>query len=314
MNKTPIALIALACAVSALGCESGAEEADVAVNDTTAAGSADSGPVTVADAGLQTPESVLHDADLDMYLVSNINGAPLDKDGNGFISLVAPDGRIADLKWIDGAEEGVRLSAPKGMAISGDRLYVTDIDTVRVFDRNTGAPVAAYGIEGATFLNDLHAGNDGSIYVTDTGMRAGAGGFEPSGSAAVYHMTPAGQVQTIIAGDSLAAPNGLTIRGNRLVYATFGADRVWALDEQGNRSPVATLPSGSLDGLVTLPDGQLLVSSWQGEAVYRVGMDGTATPVAENIPSPADIAYDAQRNRLLIPVFNENRLEFRPLQ
>ena len=43
--------------------------------------------------GLSTPESVLYDADDDRYLVSNINGKPTDKDNNGFISALSPDGR-----------------------------------------------------------------------------------------------------------------------------------------------------------------------------------------------------------------------------
>jgi hypothetical protein len=56
--------------------------------------------IRVADVGLSTPESVLHDAVADVYLVSNINGSPLGKDGNGFISRLAPDGSLLELKWI----------------------------------------------------------------------------------------------------------------------------------------------------------------------------------------------------------------------
>ena len=42
--------------------------------------------IEVTDVGFQTPESVLHDTTADVYLVSNINGAPAEKDDNGFIS------------------------------------------------------------------------------------------------------------------------------------------------------------------------------------------------------------------------------------
>ena len=71
----------------------------------------------IADAGFSTPESVLHDAASDVYLVSNINGNPLDVDGNGSISRVSFDGTVAQLKWIEGGANGVTLNAPKGMAI-----------------------------------------------------------------------------------------------------------------------------------------------------------------------------------------------------
>src|SRR5262245_55231562 len=80
--------------------------------------------LTVADSALNTPESVVHDTTGDVYLVSNINGSPVQKDGNGFISRVSPDGRIAEAKWIAGGVNGVTLNAPKGMAIKGDTLFV----------------------------------------------------------------------------------------------------------------------------------------------------------------------------------------------
>src|SRR5204863_1559288 len=81
--------------------------------------------------GLATPESVLYDAEGDRYLVSNINGSPFDKDNNGFISVLSPDGDVKTLKWIEGGKNKVKLDAPKGSAITGGILYVADITTMR---------------------------------------------------------------------------------------------------------------------------------------------------------------------------------------
>src|SRR6187431_1344942 len=62
------------------------------------------------DATLTTAESVLYDKANDVLYVSCINGVPPDKkDGDGFISRVALDGKIKDLKWVTG------LNGPKGM-------------------------------------------------------------------------------------------------------------------------------------------------------------------------------------------------------
>ncbi len=94
--------------------------------------------------------------------MANIDGNPSEADGNGYISRVSPDGEILDLKWIDGSSGGVDLSAPKGMAISGGLLYVSDITEIRLFDANTGAPKGMVAVPGATFLNDVAAGPDGS--------------------------------------------------------------------------------------------------------------------------------------------------------
>ena len=61
-------------------------------------------------------------------------------DGNGFISMVAPDGRVLALKWIDGEATDITLNALKGMAIASGTLYVADITAVRMFDLRTGRP------------------------------------------------------------------------------------------------------------------------------------------------------------------------------
>ena len=79
--------------------------------------SEDDEPEEVRVQGFSTPESVLHDDRSDVYLVSNVNGSPTDKDDNGFISRITPEGEIENLKWIDGALGDVTLHAPKGMAI-----------------------------------------------------------------------------------------------------------------------------------------------------------------------------------------------------
>src|SRR5690554_226044 len=202
--------LSVAFAAAFAACEGGGRPAEEAgVPDTAPAAAAEApGAVTVADVGFQTPESVLHDSAADVYIVSNINGNPTDKDNNGFLSRVTPDGQVATLKWVEGGQNGVTLHAPKGMAIKGDTLFVADIDTVRMFHRETGAVLGARGVPNATFLNDMTVGPDGTVYVTDMGVRAGAEGFEPSGTAAVYRFGPDGQPQAIAQGDALSSQIG----------------------------------------------------------------------------------------------------------
>src|SRR5205085_3158015 len=94
--------------------------------------------MTVNDS-FKTPESVLYDEAGDRYIVTNINGGPVDKDNNGFISLVSPAGHVDSLAWIQGGRGGVTLNAPKGTGIRGDTLFVADIDELRMFSRTSGA-------------------------------------------------------------------------------------------------------------------------------------------------------------------------------
>lgn len=266
--------------------------------------------MVVEDVGFMTPESVLHDAQSDIYLVSNINGAPLEEDGNGFISRLAPDGEVQELRWIDGEADDVTLNAPKGMAIVGGLLYVTDIDVVRVFDQATGEPVGEYPVEGASFLNDLTTGTDGTVYVSDTGVGAD---FSPTGTAAVYALRD-GAWEALATGEALANPNGLLAVDNAVLMVPFGGSSVFRLPTDGGEPSVqAELPAGQLDGVVRSADGALLVSSWEGQAVYRVSTDGSVETVVDGVEAPADIGWDAQRNRLLVPLFMGDAVQIHPM-
>ena len=58
--------------------------------------------------GFKNPESTLVSRVGDHIYVSNVNGAPTEKDGNGFISKISPDGKMIKADWATG------LNAPKG--------------------------------------------------------------------------------------------------------------------------------------------------------------------------------------------------------
>ena len=285
-------------------------------SDAPPAASADSAaapPPTATDsftvAGFSTPESVLHDEVADVYLVSNINGNPVGKDDNGFISKVAPDGTVQQLKWIDGAMPNVTLHAPKGMAIIGDTLFVADIDSVRAFSRMDGGPLGARGVPGSTFLNDLAAGN-GVLYVSDSGLKPD---FSSSGSDAVYRFE-GNRAVALLRDTMLARPNGLAVGPNGIIVVPFGAKTAWLIPTTGGSKTVAaTLPAGQLDGVVRQSDGSIIVSSWESNTVYHVTPQGEVHAIMPNMESPADIGLDAKRNRVLIPLFNPNRVEIRGL-
>ncbi len=261
--------------------------------------------------GLQTPESVFYDADQDVYLVSNINGQPLDADNNGYILKVSPD-TLKGETWIEGGKNNVTLNAPKGMAVLGDTLYVTDITTVRKFDRKSGAAKGEVAIPGSTFLNDLVS--DGkSVYVSDSGMKAGAGGnFEGTGTDALWQIT-GDKPKKIASGKDLGRPNGVEIADGKLWVVTFAANELYQVDK-GKKTNAVKLPKGSLDGLVHLADGTFLASSWESDSVFRGSATGPFNEVITNVKSPADIGYDTKRKLVLVPHFMENKVTVHALQ
>ncbi|HEU4613489.1 MAG TPA: SMP-30/gluconolactonase/LRE family protein [Kofleriaceae bacterium] len=268
-------------------------------------------PLSITE-GFSTPESVLYDADADVYLVSNINGEPSGTDDNGYITKVSPDGKITEPKWIDGANGNVKLDAPKGMAIVDGVLYVADITAVRRFDAKTGEPKGDIEIKGSTFLNDIAPAPDGGIYVTDSGLDAK---FAPTGTDAIYHLAKDGKLKTVIKDKSLGNPNGISAGADNSVWVvTFGSGEIYQVNAKGKKVSPQKLPKGQLDGIVELDGGDVLVSSWEGQAVYRGKPGGEWKPAVENVKSPADIGWDSKRKRLLIPIFQGNTVILHPLE
>ena len=259
----------------------------------------------IGDIGLQTPESVLHDEAADRYLVSNINGDPLGKDDNGFIARLTPQGRLDALKWIDGARKDVTLSAPKGMAISGGKLWVTDIDHLCWFHAKDGRQLRRIEVAGATFLNDLAAGDNGDVYLTDSGFGAG---FKPTGSDAVYRVDRDGEVHVVARSPELGRPNGVLFSGGALRVVTMEGGLSFQLGEGGARSDVVELRTGGLDGVVEDATGRLWISSWHGKGVYRGVPTGPFELQLQGLEAPADIGIDKKRQRLLIPLFKANKV------
>jgi hypothetical protein len=254
--------------------------------------------------GLASPESVVYDAENDRYLVSNVNGRPDAKDGNGFISALSPDGRILNLKWLEGGRAGVLLDAPKGLAIANGTLYVADIDVVRLFDARSGKYNGAIGVAGSTYLSDVSPGKDGELYVTDAGPPRGS--LDAVGTEAVYVIR--GTVAKKIAQGSLGRPTSVVWTEDGVVVAPFGSSEVYRLDANGQKTDITKTPAGGLAGVVKLGEW-FFVTSFQSDSVYRGKLGGRFDVALTDQIAPADLAYDTKRGRLVVPHFTSNTVD-----
>ncbi len=153
--------------------------------------------------GLKNPESALPDTKAGIIYVSNVNGTPTDKDGNGFISKVSPEGKIVTAEWVTG------LDAPKGLILSGTKLYVSDIDKLVEIDTATGKITAKFEAPGAKFLNDTAVDKDGNIYVSDMATN-------------VIWRLSGGKFEKWLESAALKNPNGLYVEGDTLIVAAWG--------------------------------------------------------------------------------------------
>jgi hypothetical protein len=261
-------------------------------------------------ANLQGPESARYDSDLDVWLVSNMNGAPGKRDNNGYISRLRPDGTPYNLKFIEGGKKGITLNAPKGLAIKGDTLWVADIDFARAFNKRTGELIANVSTR-AKFLNGATVGHDGAIYMTDTGVIFGPkGDVSHPGPDQVLRITRAG-ANAAFTSPKLEGPNGITwdSKESRFVIVSFLGKGIygWKPGDQDVKS-LGSGP-GQQDGVVVLPDGRLLVTSWADSSLFVLDKSGSRK-VVSGVASPADIGFDEKDSRVAVPQLLENKVQF----
>jgi dipeptidyl aminopeptidase/acylaminoacyl peptidase len=321
LSRTPTLTLTLATALSlGLGAcnrrDSGAT--DRAMADSAAVYEKESGMFRKVGEtpNLQGPESARYDRDLDVWFVSNINGTPLQKDNNGYISRLRPDGTPYTIKFIEGGKKGVTLNAPKGLAINGDTLWVADIDVARAFNKRTGALIANVSTQGrARFLNGAAVGPDDAVYMTDTGVLFGSKGeVSHPGPDQVFRITRAG-AKAVLTSPKLEGPNGITwdSQQRRFVIVSFLGKGIYGWKPGDKDIQSIGSGAGQQDGVVFLPDGRLLVTSWADSSLF-VLENGQARKVASKVPSPADIDVDPKDSRVAVPLLMENRVEFWEVQ
>lgn len=296
---------ALACSVVALlawGCGSGGEAGDAddaGSAETTSSTTQDTADRVLAVTGFSGPESVRYDPDQDVHFVSNFNGDGGARDADGFISRVGPEGEIRDLRFMTGTEEAP-LHAPRGMFITGDTLWAADVDGVHGFHRGTGEQVRFTDFTSFDpgFLNDVAAGPDGALYVTDTG------------ESRLYRMR-GDSVRVAVEDSLLGPPNGITweSEGSRFVLAPWGGTqtiRAWS-PVDGSLTELGSSPGGNFDG-VEIVDGRVLLAS-QADSSLHVLRDGRGRPVIRVAGRPADIGVDTRRRRVAVPYIALDRVD-----
>ena len=235
---------------------------------------------------LQVPESVLYDAEREILYVSNIAGSePWADDGNGSIARVALDGKVIDARWVTG------LNGPKGMGLRDGFLFVTDNDDVVAISIDEGRIVERIPVPGAGQVNDLSVGEDGTIYITDSGLDK------------IYSLVD-GEFNTIV--DGLTALNGVHYSDGELLFVDDGGLHI--ANDDGSFETIASGMEGRVDGVERVDADSWLVSCWQG-TVYYVTRDGSVTLLLDGRPeeiSAADLGYDPVNKIAYFPGFWKN--------
>jgi DNA-binding beta-propeller fold protein YncE len=242
MKKISLVFIAILVIVSSCKPKPAAEDESASMPET----SIKLTQLWASDTIFKTPESVYYDADQNILYVSNINNGPDVKDGNGFISTMGPAGNIISLEWVTG------LSAPKGMGVFDEMLYVTDISDLVIIDIMESAIVDRIPIEGAAFLNDVAIDGNGKVYFSDSG----------TGKIHVYEN---GEVKEWIT-EGLERPNGLYIEEDRIMLTSSGSADLKIIDPATGEFTTVTEGIGAGDGVEYSGfEGYYITSDWNGE-------------------------------------------------
>jgi sugar lactone lactonase YvrE len=251
--------------------------------------------------GLAQPESVVQDPTTGSIYVSNIAGAIMQKDGNGFIARLRPDGTIIEREWVKG------LNAPTGMALRDRTLYVADVDELIEINVASGEIAKRYPAKGAIFLNDVAVAEDGTVYVSDTPMNT------------IWRLKD-GALEPWLANDALNGPNGLLPQGDKLIVASFGklpgegqneelgGLLVVNIEDQSVSKLGGGQPIGNLEGLQLLQPGPYLVTDWAAGVLYRVDAKSKADRLIKLSKGSADLIYLPDKKTVLIPIMLSNTL------
>lgn len=236
--------------------------------------------------GFARPESIAIDPTGSSLTVSNQNGPFWQKDGQGFLTRLQPDGTVDQARWFP-AVSAEAFDKPGGMAWCRDLLWVADIDCLRICDPST-RQVRTLRPPGAKWLNDV--ASDGTrVFVSD------------SKANVIFAVHPDDTITQVL---SPPGPNGLAWFRGQLYGVSFSTHEIYILDAEGRESPK---PFGLaahfkfLDGLAFLADGTVLVTDYAAGQVSAVSPDHlTVTRLAELI-QPADLVVDAEKDRLYVP-------------
>ena len=262
-----------------------------------------SGPLRVVSektvTGFVHPEAVTYDPRAKVLYVSEFGSElrPTQKDGKGRISRVSLTGEVLDKQFLP-APGGV-LNKPKGSWVAGNRLWVSDIDAVWVFDL-TSRKGRKVDLPGIKFANDV-AVRGTQLFISDNAgdqlyMVEPADFLEQSGEPKV----------TVVFSGKTVNPNGIyPARDGSLLMVGFTAPEnprgIYAISGGGEVQTLAK-ELGRLDGLSQMADGSLLITDWRSGSLIRWSEKTGVETLAKGLKGPADFGIVPESDGLLVVI------------
>ena len=222
---------------------------------------------------------------------------PADKDGKGKITKVSLDGKILEDGFLPA--KGQTLNKPKGIWIQGNRLWVTDIDSVWVFDLKTKEG-KKLDLPGVVFANDVTVMGK-ALYVSDNRSDQLVS-VEP----ADFLQSKAAPKITVLFKDKSINPNGIYPgKGSALLMVGFKAKEeprgIYSM-APGKEPELLSDKIGNLDGLYMMSNGDLLATDWNTGSLFQWNKTMGMKQLATGFKGPADLCAFPNSKGLMVVV------------
>ena len=235
-----------------------------------------------------SPESITYDTVSNRYFISNTSSSKiLQRDRQGVVT---------DFVKVGGSIHGV--------TVHNNRVYVCNGTRIRGYDLTTALEVFNVVITGSAFLNDLAAGANGILYVTDFNGRR------------IYKLNTITQEFWIYVANTTNTPNGIYVDAprNRLLICCWGGSapiRSVNLTDSSITTVMNTSYS-NCDGISLDKFDNVYVSTWGIQSVVKfdINFANPPTVVTGSLSNPADIYVNRKTDTLAIPNAGNSTVTF----
>lgn len=239
---------------------------------------------------ISSPECVSYDAERDLYYVSCFYSG----------RIVTIDSTSTQAIFKEG------LGHAYANEIVGDTLFVTTGQGVTGIDRNTAETIYQRDFPNVQQI-DGFIYHEGSLYILEYQHRI---------------------IRLHLASDTAwnFVPNGIPGAPQDIIYDAL--NDAFLIGTYADEAPLVqvnladssvhylvTTPMGNFDGIAMDEDRNIYLSSWETHSLHMYNADLINPPllVADNLPGPANICYNAVDRVIAVPCFNGSRVELVPL-
>jgi DNA-binding beta-propeller fold protein YncE len=233
-----------------------------------------------AGGAFRSPEAAAFDEARQVIYITNLNG--YERNGEGYISVLAPDGEVLEPKWIEG------LDAPTGIVVANESLYVADIDRLVSISIPEEKIVSVYAAgDSAPELRAVAADPSGEIYVVG------------SASATIYRLWEGG-LSVWFSDPEVRRPKGLSLDGQNAWVAANFLRGISVLD--GSMTALGTDSTlFNLESIDSDEHGGFFITAGGTQPIYHLTAEGEITTLLERDVYSRDVEYIDMLRLLIVP-------------